>query len=139
MRSWSRTLVAGLMVATFGLTAAPARADRADRQVRDWYKRYLQREAGAASRTWSDQLRQGADPTDVEAGILASDEYYDRHGGWEPGFVQGLYRDVLGRRASHAEVDLWLNALQNLYGDRHALATQFLYESERELRQRGRR
>src|SRR5262245_51994373 len=66
--------------------------------VTSWYHRYLGRAPDPGGlRTWVSALRCGTDPREVEASILASEEYLCRHGHNGAGFITGLYTDVLGR------------------------------------------
>ena len=118
---------------TLGATEAQAGHDRAAATVEGWYRQYLGRCAdGSGIRTWGGQLRCGKSPDCVLAGILASDEYYDRNGCCDAGFVKGLYHDRLGRCASPAEVRVWLGELGRC-GSRYDLALKFLVASQREL------
>ena len=124
-----------LAAAVVTLSAATAQAGpgRAEATVEGWYRQYLGRCADESGvRTWGGQLRCGKSPDCVLAGILASDEYFDRNGGCDAGFVKGLYRDRLGRCASPAEVRGWLCELGRC-GSRYDLALKFLVASQREL------
>jgi hypothetical protein len=77
--------------------------------VDTWYRTYLGRGSldDPGSLVWVDQLRQGFSPQAVQAGILSSDEYYFRNGGSIQGFIQGLYRDALGRSPTPRALDFW--------------------------------
>src|SRR5690242_12012544 len=106
------TLIA-LTLLTLGLTAfeASAQTQREYDTVRGWYERYLGREpdeGGWAS--WADQLARRPS-NDVLADLLASPEYYQRHGNTPEGFVLGLYNEVLGRQPASDEVDNWVRRL----------------------------
>lgn len=126
-----------LVAAALTLSAATAQAghqDRAAAVVDGWYHQYLGRCADSCGlRTWAGQLRCGKSPDCVLASILASDEYYQRNGCCDAGFVKGLYKDHLGRCPSGAEVREWLCVLGRC-GSRHDLALKFLCASKRELR-----
>jgi len=105
------------------------------RLVASWYERYLGREPDAIGlRQWVDQLYVG---TNVQAGILGSDEYYIRHGSTPEGFVTGLYVDVLNRQPRWDEVQTWLNRLQQQGYNRPAMAADFLNAAAYELSIRG--
>ena len=113
------TLVAGLAM------PAPARADWATRQVIAWYQRYLDRFPDRGGlRDWSDQLRRGRDPIVVEAGILASDEYWRRAGRNPIGWVDRLFRDTTGRPPPPRDHRFWADRLR--FGDRQRVAEEFL-------------
>jgi glucose/arabinose dehydrogenase len=60
---------------------------------------------------WVAFLGAGRSETDLQAAVFGSAEYFGRQGSTAPGFVRGLYRDILGRDAGQAEVDLWLSRL----------------------------
>jgi streptogramin lyase len=49
----------------------------------------------------------------LEAGFIASPEYMNRFGS-VPNWIQGIYQDLLGRSASQAEVNGWVQALNTL-------------------------
>lgn len=94
--------------------------------VTSWYVRYLGRYPdfpGASG--WVRALKHGAAPIQMEAGILASDEYYHRHGCSPRGFVHGLYEDILGRCPNGREIDYWASQLGRC-GCRKTVALQFL-------------
>jgi len=97
--------------------------------VDSWYRTYLGRgtEADPISRSWVDQLRQGFPPETVQAGILSSDEYYFRNGGTMQGFIQGLFRDTVGRAPSPSEMDFWLR--RGYLEDRKDIAYEVLTQN----------
>lgn len=98
-----------LTVTTLTINAVPATAQTVNaRDIIDgWYHQYLGRHVDHAG--MHDHLHairhHGASLESVEAAILASPEYYARNGNTPEGFAAALYRDVLGRRASHYEFD----------------------------------
>ena len=57
-----------------------------------------------------------------------SAEYYAAQGGTDPGFVRGLFRDVLGRAATDADVAFW--QAQQLRNPREQIASIFLASDE---------
>src|SRR5262249_10604221 len=92
-----------------------------------WYQHHLGRDpepAGLAR--WVSRLKQGENHDDVLAGLLASQEYFDRHGSSSQGFVRGLYREILYREPTAAEVNSWVRRLLDLGADREQLARDFL-------------
>jgi hypothetical protein len=106
--------------------------------VQSWYQTYLGRSADAPGLdAWLQQVRQGASLGMVQAGILASDEYYARHAYTPESFVQGLYADVLRRTASPEEVYVWVDRLAVDGGNRQQLAIDFLATAGAELGQGG--
>ncbi len=104
MRTWSLFLIAaalGLMSAQAASAQAPVRhretSSSPTETVRSWYARFLGREPDRVGlRSWSDALRQGADPRDVLAKILGGGEYYWRAGSTSEGFVNTLWLDLTG-------------------------------------------
>src|SRR5205807_322952 len=56
-------------------------------------------------------LQGGAQQEDIIVGMVSSSEYYAEHGGTDDAFIRGLYRDILGRSASLAEVESWQGGL----------------------------
>jgi hypothetical protein len=99
-----------------------------------WFRQYLGRSVdpgGLSSRLML--LRRGADPQDIEADIIGSGEYWERHGSNVVGFVRGLYADVLGRVPNRGEVRNWQDRYAVNRGDRSAVAREFLQAAGREL------
>jgi hypothetical protein len=67
---------------------------------------------------WSGQLQGGATEEQVIAGIVSSNEYQRRAAAGSSSdantaYIQALYRDLLGRTASDAEVSTWQGVLQS--------------------------
>jgi len=76
-------------------------------QVNDLYLRFLGRPAEAGALTlWANFLRD-SDHTnlDLATRLIASDEYYQKAGGTNIGFLNALYRDVLGRPVTDSDID----------------------------------
>jgi len=104
-----------------------------------WFQRYLGRSVdpgGLAARLTL--LRQGANPQDIEADIIGSDEYWNRNGRTVAGFVRGLYRDVLGREPNLPEIRNWSARFPANRGNRSAVAREFLQAAQLELSLRPR-
>ena len=99
------------------------------------YDRYLQRSPGAAELSgWSAAMRAGRTQPQVEAAFLGSTEFYLRNGRTNTGFITGLYRNVLGRTPSQAEVDAW-NAVINRGASRTDVALGFTQSPEYQAQQ----
>jgi uncharacterized delta-60 repeat protein len=61
---------------------------------------------------WSNFLAQGGTAEQLEANLLGSDEYFaGRGGGNNNSFLQGVYRDVLGRSLDSSGSQTWNQAL----------------------------
>jgi hypothetical protein len=95
--------------------------------VNTWYNRYLGRQGDPAMATWVDSLARGTPPDQVLAGIIASDEYYQRAGATPAGFVAQLYSDFLERRPSGSELDYWVRRMY--LEDRPALIMAFFQQN----------
>jgi hypothetical protein len=129
MRSWKVLSVAAAVVVGFGAGEVKASHRETVDLVDGWYGRYLGRPADAVGlRTCVTDLRSGVDPIVVKASILASREYYVRHGATPEGFVIGLYRDVLGDRPCSHDLRLWCDRFRHC-GCRETLAIRFLREN----------
>jgi hypothetical protein len=77
------------------------------------YQTYLGRLPDAAGlQTLTNAMSQGQ-VTDEQllAGFVGSPEYIQDHGGAGAGWIQGMYKDLLGRSPLPAEVAQWLGAL----------------------------
>jgi hypothetical protein len=76
------------------------------------YRQYLGRLPDAAGlANWVAAMQSGLSDERLEASFIGSPEYIANHGGTGPAWVQGMYRDLLGRTPSAAEVDGWVNAM----------------------------
>jgi len=105
------------------------------RLVASMYEHYLGREPDATGlQGWMQELRRGRN---VEAAILGSDEYLQRHGSSMEGFIAGLYVDVLSRQPAWNEVQGWVQRLQQQGFNREAMAADFLNAAAAELATRG--
>src|SRR5262245_31208609 len=78
--------------------------------VDSWYRTYLGRTAlnDPSAIGWVIQVRQGYPPKAVIAGILGSDEYFQRVGGTMPAFIQAVAREAVGRPISQGEYSFWM-------------------------------
>lgn len=77
--------------------------------LRGWYARYLGRPIEPqALKYWGEKMVREKNPAIVQADILASGEYYQRHGSTPVGFIRALFRDELGREPQPRELDRWL-------------------------------
>lgn len=102
--------------------------------VRNWYRNFLGRSAeNGEEQFWVRCLLQGESEESCLAGILGSSEFRARAGLLASGtgdeaFVRSLYRVLLGRTATEAEVTGWLNLLPALGHD--GVAQSFLRSRE---------
>src|SRR5262249_49841312 len=95
--------------------------------IRIWYRRYLGRPADKADvESWVQRLKQGWSMLDVQAGILGSAEYFDRYQRDPARFIAALYEAVEGTPPWPQDVRYWQSLLDQLKGDRQALARRLL-------------
>jgi uncharacterized repeat protein (TIGR01451 family) len=81
-------------------------------QVTAAYQKYLGRlPAPTEVAAWVGALQNGLSDERMEAGFIGSPEYIQDHGGPGAGWITGMYKNLLGRTPSLAEVKAWLAAL----------------------------
>jgi len=94
------------------------------------YNLYLGRGPDAGGlQTWLGVMAAGGTIQRMEAGFLASPEYYMRAGSTDAGWVRELYQHVLGRSAQTSEVNHWVQALRS-GSTRSGVAMGFLLSTE---------
>ena len=99
-------------------------------QVVAMYKRYLQRSADpGGEQAWTNFLLAGGTLEQVAEGLVTSQEYFVLQGGTNQGYITGLYRDVLNRAPSTAELAGWETAL-DAGATRASVAVDFLTSQE---------
>lgn len=108
--------------------------ERRSREINNFYLAYLGRGVDPSGlQFWLQVWAANNGPEPVQAGLLGSMEYFiNRGGGTNPGFVQALYNDVLGRSAGPAEVAFWVNTLATR--SRAEVAMGFLVSDEYRLK-----
>lgn len=99
-----KSLCSAALVVSFLFPAVGHAQAQPDALVASWYRQYLGRNPDPSAQGWVDILRVGQAPDLVLAQILGSTEYYDRAGSTPEGFVQSLYRDLLGRGPSRQQL-----------------------------------
>jgi hypothetical protein len=76
------------------------------------YQTYLGRTPDDAGlQNWVNAMSHGLTDEQVLAGFVGSNEYIQDHGGSGAGWIQGMYRNLLGRTPAQSEVNGWLAAL----------------------------
>lgn len=95
-------------------------------QIRSWYRDYLGREVGPEISAWVELLRGGMSPTDVQATILGSDEFYYSKGRDPQTFVLETLQAVTWSEPTVTELRRWTDRLNQLHGDRFAVAREIL-------------
>ncbi len=97
--------------------------------IQQAYQTYLGRAAEPAGlASWLRQMRRGYRISEMEAGFLASNEYYQKAGATPSGWVRALYLDVLGRAPTGAEVSTWTGRMSTM--SRFEIARGFLLSTE---------
>jgi hypothetical protein len=129
LQNWATQLATGtprIAVAN----AITSSAEYRSRLITESYRTYLHREPDAAGlRYWLWAMSSGLTIQGMEAGFLASPEYYLQSGSTDGLWVQRLYADVLGRAAAQSEVDGWVRVL-GAGADRGWVALGFLLSTE---------
>lgn len=97
--------------------------------VDDLYLAYLGRPAAENERIFFDVVIRDGRRLDVDSFILGSDEYREKAGGTDEGFVDAVFGDVLGRPPSADERAAFLDHLRR-GGTRNQLARLLLSGSE---------
>jgi hypothetical protein len=96
------------------------------------YQTYLGRSPDPSGLSgWVGAMQDGLTDEHLEAQFIASPEAFAHHGGTSAGWVRGLYQDLLGRTPSDAEVNGWVQALNN-GASSQTIAYDFAASAERE-------
>jgi hypothetical protein len=75
-------------------------------------------------------LASGSTEADIIAGVLSTDEYYQKHGSTQTGLIEGVYQDLLGRAPSNAELSAALNKYTNDFVGHTAFAQAMVASPE---------
>lgn len=88
-------------------------------QISQWYRQYLRREATSQELSvWQSHLQAGRSPQDIQAYILGSAEYFDRMGNQRDPFLIEVYRNLMGRQPTAAELQQFAAQYQQFGGAR---------------------
>jgi subtilisin-like proprotein convertase family protein len=107
--------------------------------VKGWYQTYLGRPAvNGEEQLWVNALLAGATEEQTLGAILGSQEYFNHvpsipgitGGATDGNFVQALYLQLLGRPASAADINFWVNAIRQNGGVRSVVSTAILQSTE---------
>jgi hypothetical protein len=99
-------------------------------QVVAMYKHYLQRNPDTGGQqAWTNFLAAGGTFEQMAEALASSQEYFVLQGGTNQGYITGLYRDVLNRAPSTAELVGWETALDT-GTSRASVAVAFLTSQE---------
>jgi hypothetical protein len=130
LRTWTGLLTSGTPRSGVA-SSITSSAEFRSRLINDSYRQYLRRGADAGGlQTWLQVMNRGGTIQQMESGFLGSREHYQRNGSDDRRWVAALYRDVLGRNPSAAEVSHWVGVLRG-GSSREQVATGFLMSTER--------
>lgn len=107
LQTWTSRLLAGTprVEVANGITGSD---EYRSRLIAASYRTYLGRSPDpAGAEHWLRQMRQGMTIQAMEAGFVASPEYYQQSGSTSAGWVTRLYQQVLGRDPAASEVAHW--------------------------------
>jgi len=130
---WAGQLAGGLSRQDFATALTHSDEYYADKIITPAYEMYLGRAADAAGLAyWTSQLRDhGLTDEELEAGFIASAEFYTNAGGTDSGWVNALYLKLLNRPADANGLSFWLAQLAG--GEsREQVALGFTTSLERE-------
>jgi hypothetical protein len=110
---WLRNMEAGVTMQQVAYSVVQS-AERYDRLVKDYFRRYLHRAADPSSQSiagFVNQLVNGVRRETVIASLLASEEYFNFVGRTRAGFVNTIWADVLGpgRTPDPTSFNFWSN------------------------------
>src|SRR4029077_3546948 len=94
--------------------------------IRGWYRDYLGHDVGQDLPALVNLLRGGMSPTDLQATILGSDEFYSQKGRDPQTFVRETLQSVNWAEPSYSDLQRWTDRLTQLRGDRFALCREIL-------------
>lgn len=76
------------------------------RVVDSVYKTFLQRNPDKSGQTyWAEQIRKGANPDQIRAQVIGSNEYFNKSGGSSTGFAAAIYQQVTRTPATQAQIN----------------------------------
>jgi hypothetical protein len=84
----------------------------------------LRRETTPDTGAWIQSMNAGKAPREVQADMLASEDYFQSAGGSAPLYVRQLYRDLIGREPMGPEITYWVGRLG--YESRREVAGRLL-------------
>src|SRR5205823_7286949 len=105
--------------------------------IRGWYRDYLGRDVGQDLPSLVNLLRGGMSPTDLQATILGSDEFYSQKGRDPQTFIRDTLQAVTWSDPSYSDLQRWADRLNQLRGDRFALAREILLSGTQPQSQAG--
>jgi uncharacterized lipoprotein YbaY len=96
-------------------------------QIAAWFQEYLNRDLRYNERqVWQSSIDRGVTLDEVQAELLAHNEFYTQADRNDRQYIENMYLAVLGRRPQQAEVDAWVRRLEAKNGLRREIAREFL-------------
>lgn len=96
-------------------------------QVQQWYQQYLGRDATPQElAAWESHLQRGQTAEDIQAYLLGSSEYYDRHQNRPDLYLQDLYRNLFGSEPTPQQLQALQQRLEAQQGVRSRFVQQLL-------------
>jgi uncharacterized lipoprotein YbaY len=96
-------------------------------QIAAWFREYLNRDLRQNERqVWQSSIDRGVTLDEVQAELLAHNEFYTQANRDDERYIENMYLAVLGRRPQQAEVDAWVRRLEAKNGLRREIAREFL-------------
>jgi subtilisin-like proprotein convertase family protein len=94
------------------------------------YKTFLQRVPDKGGQTyWAEQVRKGANPDQIRAQVIGSNEYYNKSGASPAGFAAALYQQVTRKPATPTQIS-YVSALLAAGRTRQSVAAAVLATRE---------
>ena len=111
----------------FRLTTNLSRSDEwAGRQINELYQKVFGRSADPGGRSyWLSQVQRGLRIEQIAAHFYGSEEYYNGVGRTPEGFVDRLYRDLMGRESDSSGRAHWVDQLRSGRLNRTQVAGSF--------------
>lgn len=129
LRNWTVALLNGTPRVAVANSITSSTEYRS-RLINASYQRFLGRPADAAGlQNWLKAMRGGYTVQQMEAGFIASQEYFNKAGGTNSGWVRKLYQHVLNRQPNPGDVNHWVRQL-NQGATRRSVAMGFLMSTE---------
>ena len=129
---WMAQLESGLPIQEMADAVSHSAEYYANLVIAPAFQQYLHRSPSAADLVFfTASLQAGTTDEEVEALVIASDEFFDRAGGTNGDWIQAVYISVLGRTADPAGSAYWLSALASGV-TRDQVSLEFTAGAERE-------
>lgn len=129
-KDWSRQLEEGVTRGTVASCLLRSEENR-ERLVRQFYGQLLDREPETESLLfWMTRLSSGDPQEEILAALLGGEEFFAKHGSTPSGYVRALFKVLMRRSASGAEIEAWAGLLTSHIANRQDVARDFLIMDE---------